>query len=132
MTPIRGFFALIASLAIAVGLYCLWPDYNPLAKYGVVVEKAPLASASLDHFKIHLKGRQPGPDDVDVICEDLVIQFRDLDHDGVEEILAQCESSKNSQAIIKVLIEDKKAVGFHILESHSICLSFGKEGFHCP
>jgi hypothetical protein len=132
MTPIRGFLSLVASLALAIGVYCLWPGYNPLAKYGVVVEKAPAASASLDHFKIYLKGRQPGPDDVDVICEDLVVQYRDLDGDGVEEIVAQCESATDSRVIIKVLMENNKAVGFHILESRAICLSFGKEGFTCP
>jgi len=52
-------------MMIAIGIYSYWPEYNPLAKYGVIVEKAPAASASLDHFKIYLKGRQPGPDDVE-------------------------------------------------------------------
>lgn len=133
MTPVRGFLAGIASFAIAITTYCLWPDYNPLAKYGVVISKENFASSSLDGFQFDIKGPSiTGPDGPEVSGEHLVLQFRDLDGDGVEEILVQSESSKYSRTTIKVLMDGKKAVGFHILDTYSMCLGFSKEGFHCP
>ena len=133
MTPIRGFFAFVASLILAIGIYSMWPEYNPLAKYGVIISKEGNESPSLDTFEIHLKGRKyPSPDNPGVTGEHLVIEFRDLDGDGVEEILVRAESSKDSRTVIKVLVEHGKAVGFHILETHLMCLGFSKEGYYCP
>jgi len=120
-------------MVIAIGIYWLWPEYNPLKKYGVVISKDGNASPSLDTFEIHLKGQKyPSPDNPGITGENLVIQYRDLDGDGVEEIIVQSEDSKDSRTVIKVLVEHGNAVGFHILETHFMCLGFSKEGFYCP
>ena len=133
MAPVNAFFALIASIAIAIGLYSVWPEYNPLKKYGVVVTREGFESPSLVGYKFDLKGPSiTGPDSPEESGEHLVIEFRDLDGDGVEEVLIQSETLKDSRTVIKVLVEGGKAVGFHILETHSMCLGFSKEGFYCP
>src|SRR3569623_91715 len=120
MTPLRGFFAFIASLVVAIAVYCLWPEYNPLKKYGIEINREATASQSLDAFEIHIKGQRPGYDDVSVIGEHLIFEYRDLDGDGVEEILVQSGDRKESRTVLKVLMENNKAVAFHILETHSM------------
>jgi hypothetical protein len=104
-----------------------------LAKYGVVISKDGNASSALDTIEIHLKGHKyPSPDNPGVTGENLVIQYRDLNGDGVEEIVIRSESSKDSRTAIKVVLENNKAVGFHVLDTYSMCLGFSKEGFYCP
>jgi hypothetical protein len=115
-----------------LAIYCLWPEYNPLKKCGVEINREATASASLDSFEIHIKGQRPGYDDVGVTGEHLVFQYRDLDGDGVEEILIQSGDRKDSRTVLKVLMENNKAVAFHVLETHFMCIGYYRERLHCP
>jgi len=124
----------IISLAAAGVLFLCWWLFiyqsNPLKKYGVEykIEHGEHYSVVIISFWVQAGNeRIVGPS---FIGDDLAVSFADVDRDGIDEIIVK--SKAGNQAIAKLIIKDGKAIGFHILQSDQIGISFAKEGFYCP
>jgi len=121
-----------AFLAVSVISITGCSQKNPLQKYGVEYEYHSPASPNLVDVEFSLntkEGKKPGPE---FIADNLVVEFVDLDKDGVEEIIATNQGAPTHRAVAKLLIKDGVATGFHIVESQHMGTSFSEEGYYCP
>ncbi len=121
--------------AVVVAALLFWlffPKINPLKKYGIDYRYDSNASPSLetiDFFINSSNGEIEGPS---ITGTGLVLKFEDLEKTGIKDIVITKEERSNSRVVIRPLLKDGRAVGFHIVESSHMCVGYYPEGYVCP
>jgi len=119
----------LGCLTVAITYSIVTDPRDHWKKYGVTYEDAVLQSPTASEISFYInsdKGRVDGPT---FLGTELTVSYADLDHDGVDEIVLRSDFDSDS-AHVKVLLENGKAVGFHILDRKGMAIMFSPEGFN--
>ena len=104
---------------------------NVLARYGVEYKYLPTFSHSLNVIEFSLKTEHENRLGPVITVDDAVVRFQEPDREGNGEIIVRSGHTP-SYAVIKVYIENGRAVRYHVVKSMTICISFPEEGYYCP
>ena len=107
-----------------------WESWNnPLRKYGVFY-----SWDHGEHYEVTIlsfwlqtdKGKIDGPS---FLGDNLTMEFSRVGGDPIPEIVVSAKNDPSSRAVVKVIVEDGKAVRFHIVEANRIDIAYRAEGY---
>lgn len=121
--------------AVIVGTLFIWLLFstsNPLKKYGIDYRYDSNASPSLETIDFFINssgGEIEGPS---ISGTGLILKFEDLNHSGIEDIVITKDGESAPRVVIRPLLKEGRAVGFHVVEKHYMCVGYYPEGYVCP
>jgi hypothetical protein len=67
-----------------------------------------------------------------IIGDELFVRFKDVDGDGIDEIVVKSAQHPASHVVIKVIISNGHGVRYHIVEAERMGVGFPEEGYYSP